>query len=500
MVFAFFSLLSSTSRIERNAKLATVLGGGVFMLAGAIQYVVGLVKYTAAYFFPSELANDRMELMFVSLLFHGKYATTMVCLGSVGAGIAIICGRAKAKLFGTAMLACIFGIISFGYISTQIDFWRGPSPLYFEFLLWPFYAVFATALFFFVLSVFSASFARWSFYRQASMEVQKWNGYGYVTVAITPWLLVIGLQTFDSPTVRPRIYPPPESPIVEILKRDIAIKPGGEFRGRVATFTGMRQIEKQISWMNLHEVDGQIIGKIGNDHRMVGLWYYNIPTLMEYSPFLSPAFYVFTKTFFALSGDHQMRSVMALRRPHPRLLAAIGVRFVVTDSTMTDGTNRATVSLGDMGNLYLYELARPNLGQYSPNIAVVSTNVKEILSILGAQDFDPQRKFVVSTSLPGNLVAATQSRILVDEGYLEIVASSKGTSVILLPIEFSRCLSLRVEESVGESPRLFRANLVQTGILFDKKLNAKVSYFTGPFQNSHCRLEDANDFRELISH
>jgi len=55
-----------------------------------------------------------------------------------------------------------------------------------------------------------------------------------------------------------------------------------------------------------------------------------------------------------------------------------------------------------------------------------------------------------------------------------------------LPVEFSRCLNL-----AGGTPRLFRADLLLTGVLFERQLDARISF--GPFHNSRCRLDDLAD-------
>jgi len=66
-----------------------------------------------------------------------------------------------------------------------------------------------------------------------------------------------------------------------------------------------------------------------------------------------------------------------------------------------------------------------------------------------------------------------------------------------LPFEFSNCLILEsMSGDVGE-PRILRANLLQAGILFTRRLDATLSYFTGPFRNSGCRIEDKKDMDRL---
>ena len=58
----------------------------------------------------------------------------------------------------------------------------------------------------------------------------------------------------------------------------------------------------------------------------------------------------------------------------------------------------------------------------------------------------------------------------------------------ILPIEFSRCLNL-----AGGTPRLFHADLLLTGVLFERQLDARISFHNGPFHNSRCRFDDLAD-------
>ena len=80
-------------------------------------------------------------------------------------------------------------------------------------------------------------------------------------------------------------------------------------------------------------------------------------------------------------------------------------------------------------------------------------------------------------------------------GY-KVRAQSEGSAILLLPIEFSRCLTVssRVD---GPPPRLFRADLVLTGVLFDRRLDADISFRVGPGEASRCRVQDANDAEHM---
>ena len=61
----------------------------------------------------------------------------------------------------------------------------------------------------------------------------------------------------------------------------------------------------------------------------------------------------------------------------------------------------------------------------------------------------------------------------------------------ILPIEFGRCL--KIADAAGGTPHLFRADLLLTGVLFERQLDARISFHNGPFHNSRCRLDDLAD-------
>ena len=60
-------------------------------------------------------------------------------------------------------------------------------------------------------------------------------------------------------------------------------------------------------------------------------------------------------------------------------------------------------------------------------------------------------------ALPGDLVPATSSGIWVHRGYLEFKARSPGRSIVVLPLEFSRCLEVAWRTPRAGDVRVFRA-------------------------------------------
>ena len=497
VTFGLIALVSSSARSEVRVKLlctATIMF--TLVLTGTVQYVYGLLKYTAVRFFPEDFFNDRMQLAYASILFHRGWSRGLLILGCLGALTVSIVGDHRGKAFARATLLSAAGILGFGIVTARLDFWRGPSAIYFEFFLWPFLAVFAIAF------LYLAGFVALGFLmRIRSMKtpvVMTWNAQRRLLwlAAIVAWPAIFAhARARDSTPYQS--YPPPRTAIVEFLEREIGLAPGREFRGRAVTLTG-QNIAQSVNWLDLNVLDYRIVQRLGNEHRMVGLWYHDIPTLFEYNSLLTPAFHQFTKTFFSLPGDTQMRSVMTLRRPEERILRAIGVRFVITDRNLGSGDFRIKIPMADLGDLYLFELSSPNVGQYSPTKAVWSASARDTIAVLSRGDFDVTEQIVADSPLPTNLVPAKSARLRVVPGGIRVSSLSEGTSILLLPMEYSRCLSLTSMAESAVAPRLFRANLLQTGILFDRKLDALIQYFTGPLHNSLCRMQDAGDYTRLL--
>jgi hypothetical protein len=298
------------------------------------------------------------------------------------------------------------------------------------------------------------------------------------------------------PESRSYPYPPAETPIVALVRKEIALAPGDVFRGRAATFTGLR-IEEPIDWFALHAIDTSLVRQVGNDHRMVGLWYFDIPTLFEYSQFISPAFYALTKSGLARQDDRQMRTVMTLRRVEPRLLRMLGVRHLITDAPV-EAPARLRLSVGTDADaeLYLYELDDVNVGDYSPTRQRRYVRARDMLAALSGPGFAPRAEVVTDIELPSELVGASAARLSVGKGFFRVSARSPGRSVLVLPLEYSHCLKLESAEPTAQA-RLFRANLLLTGILFSGTLEATLTYFAGPFRNPGCRIEDARDMETL---
>ena len=176
-----------------------------------------------------------------------------------------------------------------------------------------------------------------------------------------------------------------DTPLIETIRERVGLKPGKAFRGGVATFTGVKEFPNGVSWFDLLAFDYDLRLKVGNDHRATGMWYHGIPTLFEYNQFMTPSYYAAVTRLLCRPGDKQVRTVINATRPNFAYLRSLGIRFVISDEVYPADKSVAshspppgpqlvqTLKVGDK-SIHLYELDRPNLGDYSPTqVSVMST-------------------------------------------------------------------------------------------------------------------------------
>src|SRR5262249_13563406 len=90
------------------------------------------------------------------------------------------------------------------------------------------------------------------------------------------------------------------------------------------------------------------------------------------------------------------------------------------------------------------------------------------------------------------LVPAHDMRLTLIRGGLNVSGSSEGTSLVVLPQQFSHCLRAR-----DTRVRLVRANLLMTGIIFSGNVDTDIVFEYGIFSPG-CRRIDLAELRQLI--
>jgi hypothetical protein len=279
----------------------------------------------------------------------------------------------------------------------------------------------------------------------------------------------------------------------------VALGLGKKYNGSVATFTGVRRPEK-IVWMDNITTDWNLWYRSGNDLRTVGLWQYRIPTLFQANMAMTPQYFLTVSEFLSQPSDIQMRLFIAITHPNQTMLALWGVRFAIADQPLPFGSLRVEmpVSLSDPplynSPIRLYELAKPNLGNYSPTEIISAKSASEMLARMGRSDFDGERMVVVSDGdIPGRFVPVREASMTLIEGGLLLRAESEGDSLLVLPVQYSHCWV----PASNTQMTLFRANLMQLGVRFSGRLSSEIKFKFGPFWNSYCRRQDARDAERL---
>jgi HAMP domain-containing protein len=294
--------------------------------------------------------------------------------------------------------------------------------------------------------------------------------------------------------------PTKDGPVVDYLQRHIGLKPGAEFQGYASTFLGARD---GLVLRNAGVPNGimtYILGrdvlsdKFGNSFQMMDLWNRSIPTLEEYGQWVSKQMYYFDRDLLARPQDELNSAFIYLYQFRPLLLRALGVRFIIADGTLADPSiEHVMTESGKAGaQINLYEIKNANLGQFSP------TKVRWVAdypaAVRALREQDNLENWVVLLGVPErhmDLVSASSSRIVaIKDGYL-LRASAPGRAMLVLPVQFSHCW--RIDNAADtEPPVLFRANIIQTGVLFKDSVDVSIRFDFEPWRAS-CRLQDARD-------
>jgi hypothetical protein len=147
----------------------------------------------------------------------------------------------------------------------------------------------------------------------------------------------------------------------------------------------------------------------------------------------------------------------------------------------------------DQTHVRLTELSDANLGNFSPTEVRSIGSFREGLAAMHAPGFEGRRTLVTEQLLAGPFVPAADARLVYQKDGFSVSASSTGRSILVLPVQYSRCWSVSGEGG----PVLFRANLMQLGISFAGKLDANLFFRFGPLFASACRIEDIKDMERL---
>ncbi len=115
----------------------------------------------------------------------------------------------------------------------------------------------------------------------------------------------------------------------------------------------------------------------------------------------------------------------------------------------------------------MYEFPDVNVGDYSPTEVITAQSAADTIEALAApRSFDFSRQVVLSTELRDRLVPARDMKLSVIRGGLHLSGRSDGTSLVLLPQQFSNCLRAH---DASRASRARRSDLDRSDFLRDDR-------------------------------
>jgi hypothetical protein len=312
-----------------------------------------------------------------------------------------------------------------------------------------------------------------------------------------------------------RIWPytaPVRTEFIDILEREIALRPGDPFRGSLAVVAGTPggQIRKMLSVGDgepappsfYDSVDGVLRAEHGNSLQFTDRWFFWIPGVLEYGQAIDRAMMAVAAGPLAPAFESREAFFARVRALNVDLLRAMGVSFVVTDLPREAHMEavRATFVSPRGLRLDLLELQEPNLGNFSPTEVDIADDAE---TILGEMRNDAgslaRRAFVQVEDLPP-LSPAVDAEFRFVRGGVAIKATSAGTGALLLPLRFSECLKIRDNLGPAETsrrPRLVRANLIHSLLVFDRRADLALIWDFGLTGDTKCLAADNAAFDAL---
>jgi hypothetical protein len=427
----------------------------------------------------------------------------------VGAVYLAFAGSGARRRYGVVIIALLAGLhfyamISMGLVLGRLHVVSGP------YLMWAFFPLAGPA------AIAAGSFIAGSIAgRRAARWMPAVASCLIAAAAILVWVKIILPNQPRLPGRGPLGFPPiaqipiNKGPIVEYLQQHIGLKPGGEFRGYASTFLGphdglVRKLTKTpsdiMTWNAYIAARDILFDHFGNSFQSTDLWNSGIPTLEEYGQWTSRQMYYFNRDLLAEPQDQidTMPNSILVYRFRPSLLRVLGVRFVIADGTLTDPSIELVMTESGKADskVNLYEIKGANLGQFSPTQVTWAADYSAALAAMREQGDLEKRVVRLGAPEPNpEVVSASRARLVaISDGY-HLTAAAPGQAMLQLPIQFSHCWQVENEGNTG-SPRVFRANIVQTGILFKGNLDIRLRFNFEPWRAS-CRLQDARDLSQF---
>jgi hypothetical protein len=484
---AYVVVIVGSLRAKAILARCAVLGAcfGLFLVSGVVSYLYTMSRYTSRVQFPA--VGDRPHwVVFVSAATYSPNMKYFYLACFVGWLLGLLLLRGRTRLLAVAATAsfCVYLVYTAVFLLLNAP-WTPPIPIYMEQCLVPLYSTAAIAGYWSALRA-ASNLARWVPW---PLRFARWVVAG-LTVAVIPLTMAHYALYRAAPLAETWNQAWPDEPeVMRFFEDTIGQTPGRPFRGSAHFYTVNDQTQDTIS----------------------ALWAGGIATLAEYSQLVSPQALYFEHAviqqdvrghlngFGPYFGLDQARFWNALQ--------LFGARYYVTADTTANGaavlrdlahrTGFPSIALPRRapgtppGHWHIHTLPHPNVGDYNPTDVTHAETADQIAAKLREPGFDFRRQAVVSPAIDGPLVPARDLRMSRGRGRLHVSGHSDGTSLVVLPQQFSHCL-----RALDRRVRLVRADLMLTGVVFSGALDTDIVLDFG-FFTPRCRWADLADLKGL---
>ncbi len=489
-----FGSLQRKTIVVRAAAVACCLG--LLIITGAAEYLYTLSQYTARVQFAAVVDRTR-DPAYVSAMTYSsnmKYFY-LACIAGWLLGLMTLRDRAR--------LLVIAGVVAFGalflysviYLLLLNAVWVPPVPIYIEQCLFVLFITAAIAGAWGALrcgALFMSNLLSRHFHVGVRLTAARIGIIATVASLIAVAYIPAMVAQYAKKGAREKAeifyLPWPDEPeLIDFFSKRIGPTPGQPFRGSI----------------NFLAVDSD------TGDTMTDLWSRGIPTVNEYSQLSTPQSLYFNHKLLKRDvRGHLNRLDMywsngQYSESYWKALQMFGVRFSAEHGKplpseynpgfplITMPYRPSSIGGGKPGFWYVYELPRPNVGDYSPTRVVTANTGAEIMAKVATPGFDFTQQAVLSAAIDKPLVQARDMHFSYVRGGLHVSGKSDGTSLVVLPQQFSNCLRPRDARA-----RLVRANLMMTGMVFSGEIDTDILFDYGILSPS-CRRMDLADMKRL---
>jgi hypothetical protein len=479
-VFFPAALLADGSRPALVRRGAAALAAVAVALALRLPfYLRDLLAYTARQRFPSEIVGEVQNRFYAFLPALDARSEAAFLVLVAGVLLAFLSRERRVRIFAAAAcahLALMLGL-SLVFLYTDVN-WTAPLPVYLQLPALPLYFLLAAAGWH---ALGARLLARWHPGACAPPLLRRPAVAAALVPAAAAVALLAGLPGAPAKAsgLGRQYLHQSASPLVRAVRGTLARRPGEPFAGSAVLFSPDQDERSR-------------------DQLQVELWAMGVPTLEEYSQLVSPPLYYLATRALGLPEDVAPgRNRVWVTNPRSGLLRALGVRYVFSTragaAALRNQPGAQLVFAEENPDMQVFELQRPNLGDWSPTRPAVSRSAWDTAAIIASPGVNLEEAVVLAEPVAGPLTRARAAALRFVDGGVRVTARSDGRSLLLLPLQFSNALTARCDRGAAT---LLRANLVQTALLFDREVDAFITLDFGFFTTAG-RARDLRDLDDL---